>query len=253
MIKIARKIIRWKLKIFAKIYLQRVKPRVIVIAGTTNRFWIKESVLLSLRDKKLAARGNKKNFNAEIGLPLSILGLQPDEEGESKITRWFNVLLKSFAIAFYRDKKTKYLILEMAIDRPHDMAYLLSIVKPQIAIFTSITMIYPENFSSLDLIAKEYQKLISVLPRIGKAFLNADDERIILLKEKAKCEVITYGIKNQKADYIAKDIIKVVDGQEFKAQTSELDVKTIKIKRFGTHHIYANLVGEIMNDLLINK
>lgn len=253
MIKAARKIIRWKLKIFAKIFLWRAKPRVIVIAGTTNRHWIKQSILQSLYDKKLPARGNKKNFNAEIGLPLSILGLQPDEEGESKLARWLKILFNAFVVAFYRDKATKYLVLEMAIDRPHDMAYLLSIVKPQIAVFTSITMIYPENFSSLDLIAKEYQKLISALPQTGTAILNADDDRIILLKELAKCDVITYGIKNLKADYLAKDIIKVIDGQEFKAQTPEMELKTLKIKRFGTHHIYANLVREIMDNLLINK
>lgn len=250
MIRTARKIIRWKLKIFAKIYLWRANPRVIVIAGTTNRHWIKESVLESLGNKKLSARGNRKNFNAEIGLPLSILGLQPDEE-ESKMARWIKVLLKALSTAVCGDKKTKYLVLEMAIDRPHDMAYLLSIAKPQIAVFTSITMIYPENFSNLDLIAKEYCKLISVLPKAGKAILNADDERIILLKEKAKCEVITYGINNQKADYLAKDITKVIDGQEFKIQTPEIDIKNLKINRFGLHHIYASLVKEIILEEII--
>ena len=220
---------------------------VIVIAGTTNRHWIKESILESFYNKKLPARGNKKNFNAEIGLPLSILGLQPDEKGESKVIRWFKILLKAFAVSFYHNKTAKFLVLEMAIDRPYDMVYLLSVVKPQVAIFTSITMIYPENFSNLDLIAIEYQKLISALPPTGKAILNADDERIILLKENANCEVITYGIKNLKADYLAKDITKVIDGQEFKIQTSEMDIKSVKIKRFGTHHIYANLVQEIIN------
>ena len=55
--------------------------------------------------------------------------------------------------------------------------------------------------------------LISVLPQTGTAILNADDERIIILKELVKCDVITYGIKNLKADYLAKDIIKVIDGQ----------------------------------------
>ncbi len=250
MIKIAKKFIRWKLKIFAKAYLSRVKPLVIVIAGTTNRYWIKEAILQSLNNKKLSARGNKKNFNAEIGLPLSILGLQPNNE-KSKLTRWIKILGKALAIAVFAKNKTKYLVLEMAIDRPHDMKYLLSIVRPQIVVLTSITLIYPENFSSLDLIAKEYSKLISSLPKTGKAILNADDERIILLKESAASEVITYGINNQKADYLAKDIIKVADGQEFKIQTPEMEIRTFKIKRFGLHHICASLVEQIILEKII--
>lgn len=247
-----KKSIQRILKLSAKIYLWRVNPRVIVIAGTTNRHWIKENILEALRKKKLTARGNKKNFNAEIGLPLSILGLQPDEEGKSRLERWLKIILKALLIAVYSDKQTKYLVLEMAIDKPDDMAYLLSIVKPHTAIFTTITMIYPENFSGLDEIAKEYKKLIAALSQKGIAILNADDERIYSLKEKALCPVISYGIANQRADYLAKDITKVADGQEFKIQTSELNIETIKLRRFGVHHVYAELAKKIIIDQLFN-
>lgn len=247
-----RKSIQRILKFCAKIYLWRVKPRVIVIAGTCNRHWIKEGVLEELKNKKLSARGNKKNFNAEIGLPLSILGLSPHQEGETRTERWIKIILKAFLIAFYGDKKTKFLVLEMAIDKPDDMAYLLSIIKPMAAIFTNITLIYPENFSNLDEIAHEYKKLIKTLPKNGLAILNADDERILEFQEKAACNVVTYGIENSRADFFGADITKVISGQEFKIKTPDMESKTAKINRFGSHHVYAELVKNIiMNEINI--
>lgn len=242
---IVRKILQLSLKYLAKIYLFRTKPAIIVIAGATNRHWIKEGILETLKEKGISCRGNKKNFNAEVGLPLSVLGVYSETDDDSKIRRWFNVLLKSARAAFF-EKATDYLVLEMAIDKPDDMRYLLGIINPQVAIFTTITMIYPENFSNLDEIAAEYRRLVKRLPKNGLAILNADDERIINLKDYSSARVFTYGIESSAAGFIAKDISKSLTGQEFLIQTPDLKTKRVKIHEFGKHHVYAELVKEII-------
>jgi UDP-N-acetylmuramyl pentapeptide synthase len=251
---VRKKVLQYFLKIVAKIYLSRVNPVVIIIAGTANRHWIKENVLEALRKNNISCRGNKKNFNAEIGLPLSILGIDSDTNNDkSRIKRWLNTIQKAMSAAL-RGGGVRFLVLEMAIDKPNDMKYLLSIIKPEIAVFTAITMIYPENFASLDEIAAEYRKLASALPEKGLAVLNADDERIIGLKDSFNGDVCTYGISNTSgSEYLAKNIEKNSTGQKFVIKKPASDEKFIFIGKFGQHHVYAELVKEIIIDSISAK
>ncbi len=240
------------LKYLAKAYLWFGKPYVIVISGTTGRFWIKEKIADVLKGKNFLVRTNKKNFNAEIGLPLSILNLS---SGEGSFWGWVKVLLKGIRDVIgiinprANPRQSEYLVLEMAIDRPENMEYLLSIVKPNLAVFTAITMIYQENFESLDEIAGEYKQLVKVLPWDGVLILNNDDERVKNLAEYHKGKTITYGF-SEKSQFRARDVKKVADGQEFKIeiQKKEKEIIAAKIDRFGKHHIYAELVKEIIKE-----
>ncbi len=244
-----KSIVVFFLKWLAKIYLLRVRPQVIVIAGTTGRHWVKEAIVEALREKNFSVRANIKNFNAEIGLPLSILNLP---SGEGSFWRWFNILFQAIKLVFNLKLKVptsgEFLVLEMAVDRPDNMNYLLSIVKPKAAVFTSVTMIYQENFENLDEIADEYKKLIKALPWNGLTILNFDDERVKNLAKLVSCSVITYGLKPG-ADFSAKNIKKIVDGQEFKISINNQPAETsVKINRFGNHHIYASLVKIIIKE-----
>ncbi len=243
-----KRIIQFLLKWLAKIYLWRTKPYVIVVAGTTGRHWIKEAIKESLEEKNFPVRANKKNFNAEIGLPLSILGLS---SGNGSFFGWLNALSMGLRKIFLRRSPVvsqNYLVLEMAINKPDNMKYLLSVVKPQTAILTTITMIYQENFEDLDGIAEEYQKLVKVLPWNGFLILNFDDERIKNLTQFFDGKKITYGFSDG-ADFQAKHIRKIPIGQEFHLHiTNPKANRLIQINRFGNHHIYAALVKEIIKE-----
>ncbi len=243
-----KKIVQFKLKWLAKIYLAENKPYVIVISGTTGRIWLKDKIIEALKERSFSFGANKKNFNAEIGLPLSILGLPGAEKDFEK---WIKILWKGLksVIPSKKKKSPDYLILEMAIDHPDDMDYLLSIVRPNAVILNGITAIYRENFESLDEIAAEYGKLIKALPWNGLAILNTDDQRVKNLANNFAGKVISYGCEDG-ADFKAFDIQKIFDGQQFKieVQKKEREIFTKKINRFGKHHIYAELVKEVIKD-----
>lgn len=245
---IFKKIIQFKLKWIAKIYLLENKPYIIVVSGTTGRFWIKEKIIEALGERNFSFRTNKKNFNAELGLPLSILGLP---SGERNFLNWIKILIEGVKLIIPSKikKAPEYLVLEMAIDRPENMDYLVSIVKPNLAVLTTITMIYQENFESLDEIANEYKKLIKSLPWNGILVLNNDDQRIKNLKDYFKGKVVAYGFSDD-SQLKAFDVYKVTDGQIFKmeVQKKEKEIVSCKINRFGRHHIYAELVKEIIKD-----
>ncbi len=249
---IFKKFIQFILKWLAKIYLLENKPYVIVVSGTTGRFWIKEKIIEALEGRNFLFRTNRKNFNAELGLPLSILGLP---SGERSFLNWMKILMQAVKMVinprkFALDQRgSAYLVLEMAVDRPENMDYLVSIVKPNLAVLTTITMVYQENFESLDEIANEYKKLIKALPWNGILVLNNDDQRIKNLKEYFKGKVVAYGFSDS-AQFKALDVYKITDGQMFKMeiQKKEKEIINCKINRFGRHHIYAELVKEIIKD-----
>ena len=230
-----KKFIQYALKLLAKVYLWRYKPYVIIVAGATNRHWVKEEIVKALKEKGLNSRASRKNFNAEIGLPLSILDLP---SGEGSFKNWLKILRQGIKIVIsHQPLATSHLVLEAAISHPEDMDYLLSIVRPQAAILTTIATVYRENFEDLDEVALEYQKLVKILPKSGLLLLNYDDERIKNLSRFSPCRTITYGL-NDGADCQAKNVKKVVDGQEF-----EINSVPIKINRFGKHHIYAKITA----------
>lgn len=243
--RIAGFILKW----LAKIYLWRTKPHVIIIAGTTGRHWIKEAIKKVLEEKNFSVRMNRKNFNAEIGLPLSILGLSSDS---GSFWQWLKILWQGFKKILNPESlilNSQYLVLEMAIDAPENIKYLTSIVKPDMLILTAITMIYAENFENLDEISREYGELVKTLPWNGILILNNDDSRIRELEKYFDGNVVTFGFFGD-SHYKAIGVHKVADGQRFKIeiQGKEKEILDIKINRFGQHHIYAELVGVIIGD-----
>lgn len=246
----AKSIIQFCLKWLAKTYVYFAKPYVIVVAGTTRRHWIKEEIVHALRERSFLVRTNRKNFNAEIGLPLSILNLPV---GERSILNWLKIIWQAIKINFgafkRKNSRTEYLVLEMAIDTPWDMKYLLSIVKPSVVVMTTITMIYQENFEKLDNISLEYQALVKALPWNGILILNNDDIRIKKLADNFEGKKASYGFSD-KSEFQAIDLTKTETGQDFRIVISkkEREVVPIRIKRFGKHHIYAALVKEIIKD-----
>jgi UDP-N-acetylmuramyl pentapeptide synthase len=248
MINFFKRVVQFFLKWCAKIYLWRIKPKVIIIAGTTGRHWIKEAVKEVLEEKNFSVRVNEKNFNAELGLPLSILGLF---SGNGGFWRWLKILWQAIGKISQRSitDGQEYLVLEMAIDAPKNINYLTSIVKPNAVILTTITMIYAENFENLNEIGREYGELTKSLPWNGILILNNDDLRIKELNKYFDGKIITFGFSDD-SQYRAVDIRKIVDGQIFKIETRRKgkEIEDIKINRFGQHHIYAELIKAIIKD-----
>lgn len=215
---IFRKIIRFYLKIAAKIQLLKFgNPSIIGIggsAGKTSLCRILEEILKE-KYKVKASRG----LNTEIGIPLSILNISPKDYSLKDWVRMV-ILVPIRLLTFW--KKYDYCIVEMAIDRPDDMERNLKVVRPKIGVLTNIQIEHSENFDThikktpknrteeiLKLIQKEEELLLTSLPKKGIAILNIDDKRIKSLKEKIKANKITISQKEKNADlFLASKEIK---------------------------------------------
>lgn len=229
-----KKLIQLKLKILAKMILAKYKPEVIGITGSVGKTSAREAIFAVI-SSKFKARQSIKNYNNEIGLPLTIIGAE--HPGKS-IFGWFFVLFKALRLLVGRDKDyPKILILEMGVDRPGDMAYLLDIVKPKIGVLTKIGESHLEFFKGLDEIKEEKFLLVKNLPKDGCAILNFDDEKIREVARKAEANIISYGL-GEEAEVRAEDI-KFSHAVEFKPENfSAIGLKFKISYRRGSAYIF---------------
>ncbi len=178
-----------KLAIFT---LARYKPGVIGITGNVGKTSAKEAVKKVFESDR-RVRAPSKNFNNEIGLPLTILGDWAETGGASF---WLKVIFSSLFRLIIKSKTyPELLILEYGVDAPNDMKKLLEIVKPNIGVMTQIgdIPVHLEFFSSRESLIREKGRLISALPATGFAVLNIDDKDIYEMRNNTRARVITYG------------------------------------------------------------
>lgn len=196
-------IIKLKLKILARLIIKKYRPTVIGITGSMGKTSAKEAVYFVLKEK-LSVRMSPKNYNSEIGLPLSIIGAT---SGGRSLSGWLAVFWKAAWLLLFRDPAyPKVLVLEMGVDHPGDMDYLTSIVKPDVGLETAVSYSHIEYFGSVANIRKEKQILIEQVNNQGLSVLNYDDENTRGMAGVSRARVVTYGLK-EGAQLRAQDII----------------------------------------------
>ena len=243
-----KRLIKLKLKILSKLILKKYKPKIIGITGSVGKTSAKEAVYTVLKTK-FNVRRNTKNYNNEIGLPLTIIG--SDSPGKS-IFGWLGVFFKALGLILFKDKNyPKILVLEMGVDRPGDMKYLMGIAKGDIGIVTLISHSHEEFFEDVKEIQKEKGLLVENLKPGGWAILNFDDELTRELAGKSKVKVLSYGFK-EGAMLRAQELVfsfektKEVDnllGLSFKLTYNGSFIPVLLPQVIGYNSIYAALVA----------
>jgi len=184
-----KKILQIFLALLARLMLRRYKPTVVCITGNVGKTSTRETVF-SVVSGGFSARKSEKNYNNEIGVPLTILGIR---SGDKNIFSW----AIQCAVACGKLVRTNYpkvLVLEMAVDKPGDMDHLLFIVTPTIAVFTSMGEIpvHVENFINAQAMVREKLKLAHAVAKEGFVIVNDD---VAAWKEiKTKGTVVRYGV-----------------------------------------------------------
>ncbi|OGF20502.1 hypothetical protein A2316_01600 [Candidatus Falkowbacteria bacterium RIFOXYB2_FULL_38_15] len=239
-----KKIMQKILYILAKKVLKKYKPEVIGITGSMGKTSAKEAVFAVL-SSKFKVRQNIKNYNNELGMPLSILDV---ESGNRSIVKWLKVIFKGISLILFKDKDyPQILILEMGADHPGDIKYLTDLAPCKIGVATGIGPAHLEFFESVDKIVKEKRVIISHLDSSGCAILNHDDEKVYEMREKSKARVLTYGFDSEagvraQEDSIIGDGIEI-EGMKFKLSYNGSVVPVFIPGVLGRQHIYAALVA----------
>lgn len=238
-----RKILERLLRAMSGAVLRKYRPLVVGITGSVGKSSAKEAVTLVL-GIEYDVRGAEGNYNNEIGIPLTIIGAKG--AGNSLIG-WLGVFVKWLRLMFFRSRYPEALILEMGIDRPGDMDYLLSFVPLNVGIVTQISSSHTEFFGSEANIAKEKGKLVASLPEDGIVILNGDDERVRKMRTRTKAKTYTYGF-GASNDIRAENLLfhrdaKRLEGMSFKLNYDGKSIPVRLPKIVAPHHIQAALAA----------
>lgn len=161
----------------AKLLLKRTRPQIIAITGSVGKTSVKDAIFEVVKGH-IHARKSEKSFNSEIGVPLSILGL---ESGWNNPLVWMKNIFDGAFIALHPGDYPRLLVLEMGVDRPGDMDKLTSWIRPDIVVLTRLPDIpvHVEYFKSPEEVIQEKRKLVDALKPDGVLVYNQDDEKVV--------------------------------------------------------------------------
>jgi UDP-N-acetylmuramyl pentapeptide synthase len=227
---------------YAKKLIRKHNPFVIAVTGSAGKTSAKEAIFQVLHDKYGdAVRKNYGNLNAEIGIPLTILGY---EKVPNRFVWPFFLFLALFRLKVKR--YPKYLILEMGVEHPGDIEYFCSIVRPNIAVVTSTSPAHTVNFKDVTEFQKEKISILDHLREKGIGVLNFDDS---ILKEIRGKKVLFVSINDNKADYWAESVKLSLEGTEFRIAKTGKKI-SIKSKLLGKQMIYPQLIAFAVADTM---
>ena len=246
-----RRILQFILKILAKFVLKKYKPMIIGITGSVGKTSTKEAVYTVL-ERKFKVRRNLRNYNNEIGVPLTILGL---ETAGKNIFKWMILFLKALKLILLHTDYPEILVLEMGADKPGDIKYLLDFVPVNIGIVTAIGEfpVHIEFFPEKDDLIEEKANMVKYLSpfqlpngrkSLGIAILNYDDLSVREMRDKIKpgTELIYYGFGNGAKVKLSNFEVKFSNLKDFGASFKvELNgsIVPVRINALGKQHAYA--------------
>lgn len=187
---IVKKILVYLLTLEAKLVLRKYKPNVIAVTGSVGKTSTKDAIY-SVMAKHFFVRKSEKTFNSDVGIPLAILGLP---NAWRNPFAWIENLMSGLLVLLGRTYPT-WLVLEVGLDRPGDIRSIAKWLPVDIAVFTRVpdVPVHVEFFDSPEQVLEEKAALLSALRPGGVFIANADDDRILSLRERTKAPVITYG------------------------------------------------------------
>lgn len=134
----------------------------------------------------------------------------------------------------YRVGNSDYFILEAC-------EYVESFLKfsPKSAIVLNIDNDHLDYFKNFDNIKSAFKKYVSLVPYDGLLVLNADDENCLALRNHCEAHSVTFGIVNNKANFIGRNISYDINGYpKFDVYYNNSYFGEFKLSVPGIHNVY---------------
>ncbi len=238
---IGKKVVTTILQCEARLVLKKYKPKIVAVTGSVGKTSTKDAIF-SVLSTSFFTRKSDKSFNNELGVPLTILGLQT---AASDPSGWLNNIFDGLALIVLPHKYPAWLVVEVGADRPGDISAIASWLHPDIAVVTRLSdvPVHVEFFESADQVRHEKSQLVLAASKKSTVILNADDRLVSSMRPLSKGRVITYGVARA-ADVCGSDFAflyhsSVPCGISFKTADGKISI----VGALGKQQMFAALAA----------
>lgn len=175
-------------------YRRQFAAQVVAVVGSNGKTTTKDMIATVLGHKR-RGRSAKASFNNHIGVPMTLLSVEPADE---------------------------FIVVEIGTNHPGEIAALGRIAKPDICVVTSIGEEHLEFFGSLDGVAGEEYSILSTMRSRAFVAMSQQAARFAPATIRNQFTVLTYGLDDESSggspgcDLRATEIVATADGQRFK-------------------------------------
>ena len=173
--------------VLARLQMKKLAIPAVAVTGSVGKTTTRDMIHAVMQEKFNTLK-NEKNFNNELGVPLTV---------------------------FQADESTEAAVIEMGMNHSGEIDRISSAVLPDAAVVTNIGVSHIEYLGSQENIYKAKAELFANTKPDGIVVLNGDDPILMAHKDEIIQKVITIGVKNQKADIVATDIVSDEESVSF--------------------------------------
>ncbi|MGE5550681.1 MAG: UDP-N-acetylmuramoyl-tripeptide--D-alanyl-D-alanine ligase [Bacteroidota bacterium] len=205
----------------ARCHRRRFRLPVVAVTGSIGKTSTKEMIasIGAVRHRVAKTPGNQNN---EIGLPLTLLALEPADE---------------------------LLVVEMGMRGRGQIAALASIAEPTIGVVTNIGHTHLELLGTQAAIADAKGELLEALPADGTAVIPADDAFYRALSAKTKARLSSFGLSGE-AGVRAERLALHAEGSTFDVTTPRRSKYEVRLTVPGRHHVLNALAAAAVAEAL---
>lgn len=166
-----------------------------------------------------------KSFNNEVGAPMTMLRATTS---------------------------TRFLVLELGASREGDIASLVRLAMPDVAVVLKVGLAHAGEFGGVERTQRAKHELVRDLPSSAVAVLNHDDDRVAWMAEHTAARVRWFGVDAEglgAGDLRADDVASTIDGTSAVVRRGD-ESWPMTLRILGEHHVMNALAALSVADEL---
>lgn len=182
--------------------------------------------LTSLYDESICVSGTHGKTTTTSMISVCFVEAQKDP------TIQVGAILKNIG-GNYRVGNSKYFILESCEYKANFLQFI-----PNTEVILNIDNDHLDFYKTFDNIVKAFRDFASIPDESGTVVVNADDKNCLSLKDVVRGKFVTYGIENENANFVAKDISFNENGfTKFKIYKNGEFAEELELSVAGRHNV----------------
>ncbi|MEN1759529.1 UDP-N-acetylmuramoyl-tripeptide--D-alanyl-D-alanine ligase [Anoxynatronum sibiricum] len=205
----------------AAAYRDQFQIPVIGITGSNGKTTTKD-LISSVLSVKYCVHKNKGNYNNHIGLPLTLLELEPAHQCA---------------------------VLEMGMSGMGEISELSRLAKPSLALVTNVGWAHVENLGNRENIAEAKMEILEGLQSDGILIINGDDEYLFQQIERRSLKKSVLRVGFSPGLEMQAQGVEDLAGEGFAFRTNKTGENVFRVMHPGMHHVIGGLFAVLTGQL----